>query len=430
MEKEYLINKYTLKDLNKSLYLSLDNPSDREISNIKFINPNTVVTITLDNYYKLNNILKEFKENKVILKVKDKKAFDEYTKINKIDYNNLYIKIEFYDEIPYKDYIKYEKLLNDMVMEARSLSPFEKYIYAYNVTKLFKQYKKDEFDTIASRDLYKVLENEYIVCSGFANLFSALLSKLNIDNTVIIKRIDTSYDNIKPGKANFKKQVPINYTLHALVYINLVDEKYNINGYYISSPTDDNVLDKDFYNFLILTDKEYSNLSEYIGLDYLEIFDVNNIEEYYKKTNYLIKKYGFTRYGNYILELLNLLKEIDPLFVTNILKKYEKNDNMEQSIINMIEEIGNYILKKTNKPVDGLTIMKAVKTIYKKFYGYNEETLNKELETTIKYNKKLHKIFFPTRYKLYKDGTKEIYSYYKNKFSFDENEMKLLKSLK
>ena len=43
-----------------------------------------------------------------------------------------------------------------------SHSPFEKYIYAYNITKRFKEYKENDEDRTKARNIYDILFNEVI----------------------------------------------------------------------------------------------------------------------------------------------------------------------------------------------------------------------------------------------------------------------------
>ena len=62
---------------------------------------------------------------------------------------------------------------------------------------MFKEYKECEKDKSEARNLYKILDNEYMVCVGYAKLLSDLLSKLNINNTTLGITIDVSYENEK-----------------------------------------------------------------------------------------------------------------------------------------------------------------------------------------------------------------------------------------
>ena len=62
-------------------------------------------------------------------------------------------------------------------------------------------------------------------------------------------------------------------------YVEVDDEKYNIDGYYISDPTWDNDLTHDYYNHLAMTDNEQANTRRYMYLNDMDIFNVNNRKE-------------------------------------------------------------------------------------------------------------------------------------------------------
>ena len=99
-----------------------------------------------------------------------------------------------------------------------NLSPYEKYIAVYNIVKSFKKYKEKDEGSEHSRNIYLILQNDYMVCFGFAKLLESLLKRVGISSF--------SYGWTK-GR-------------HQLNYINIVDEKYGINGIFKSDPTNDN----------------------------------------------------------------------------------------------------------------------------------------------------------------------------------------------
>ena len=113
------------------------------------------------------------------LKAYIEEKFD-YEKLTVFD-DNIYIKSKTdFISIPISDYADYENTLYLAVKGARELSPLEKYLYAYDVTKKFKEYRKNELENKnigdydyftqyeikeSSRNLYEVLDNNYIVFS-------------------------------------------------------------------------------------------------------------------------------------------------------------------------------------------------------------------------------------------------------------------------
>ena len=105
-----------------------------------------------------------------------------------------------------------------------NLSPFEKLICCYNITKSFKKYNdspKGTLDNLPPRSLYQVLVNEYMVCVGYSQMLRFLLNECGIDCVV--------YDD--------------NEHTHELVYATINDDKYGIHGYYKLDPTNDIRLD-------------------------------------------------------------------------------------------------------------------------------------------------------------------------------------------
>ena len=114
-----------------------------------------------------------------------------------------------------------EKFLNMIVddIKSRNLSPFEQYLLVFQLVRNFKDYKEEcAGESLSeSRGLYRILNNDYIVCAGYTELLVTLCERLGI-NAKLEKLIS--------------KSVP-----HARPYFHLIDEKYGIDGFYISEPT-------------------------------------------------------------------------------------------------------------------------------------------------------------------------------------------------
>lgn len=122
--------------------------------------------------------------------------------------------------------IKDDEFLDYCVQNIKNsdMSPFEKYLAIYDIVKNFKKYNKRPDDILLqeSRNLYMILNNNYIVCAGYARLLETLLKRIGIDATFLIS--PTYRDDIQ----------------HAIVALKIKDEKYNLDGVYLSDPTDDN----------------------------------------------------------------------------------------------------------------------------------------------------------------------------------------------
>lgn len=441
-----VIGAYSLKDLEKVFSIDInDNITIDEIDNLKYLKNFTVINMysnNVDKISKILNVLKDAGKTNLITIFIDRNNKKEITRffIDNISYNNIYIRSDdSIERIKLETFLKNENLLYDMIKPAINLSPFERFIYAYNIVKMFKKYKNSK-DFADSKILYNLLNSEYIVCKGFINLFSDLLSKLNIKNVDLNFGVDSSYIDEDLYGIDFKEVKPVNVDGHSRVYVHLIDKKYDINGFYVSDPTWDNNLEKDYYNHMIMTDDEATNNSDYLWLDlekrniftgesYFDIFNVNNIEEYIVKMKY-IKDKNYDVFLNVVKYILNVIKTLDENVYSIIINHYNVDVfNLESisNITSLVYDLGDYIISKVNKKVDGITIFKGVEEIYKSCYGYNEEDLYSVLEEVREYNKNRQYYSFPKRYKIAKNETKEVIMNEYNKFDFKLDEKSIHK---
>ena len=117
--------------------------------------------------------------------------FDENFNVIKQPTDNMYVS----NKLKLSTYLRCENILYMIANEAKLLSPAERYLYVYDISKHFKDYhkpgkdnanvetlSKEEYTNIKmrSRDLYQILDNDYIVCVGFTSILVSLLNKLDI----------------------------------------------------------------------------------------------------------------------------------------------------------------------------------------------------------------------------------------------------------
>ena len=249
----------------------------------------------IEKYMTANNILKDIGEDTDIVIECDKNTFVDYLKyISKLngnyylysrdislsDFYNIfkYIDIDKYGDvvIDYQDFtspVSIKELYNICYIASETielatlndLSPLEQIILVYDRIKR-REYKKDDNNSSECRDIDKILKGDSIVCIGYANLFSAVLSSLNIDNKVAI--------NIEGN--------------HARNIVHIIDDKYNIDAVYYFDVTgdskkkdDEKYIDK--YNCFAMTleeanyrmkEKLYDYFSESIdNIPYLDLED-------------------------------------------------------------------------------------------------------------------------------------------------------------
>ena len=138
-----LIESYTYKDLQDSDIIFLYEFDLRELDNLKYIKDATIML--QGDSYRYVNLIYEYldyynKKNVVVIDIDtEKEKFNSYLKKNEID-NRVKINISTstISTISLELYKKVERILYDIIKPALLFSPFEKYIYAYNTSKLFK----------------------------------------------------------------------------------------------------------------------------------------------------------------------------------------------------------------------------------------------------------------------------------------------------
>lgn len=175
---------------------------------------------------------------------------DEYTITDNIDFfrklSEQNININFqYDDGPNinPEVFKLDKVLEDekfmeMIatdISSKGLSPLEKFIAVHDIAKNLKPYQRElpDASTSESRSLYKYLNNSYMVCAGYSDFIA------NIGH-----RIGEPY-----------VYVHIDSETHARNYVNIVDEKYHIDGFYVTDATWDTE-SKNGYDYLLMTTDE------------------------------------------------------------------------------------------------------------------------------------------------------------------------------
>lgn len=441
-----LIEDYNLKDLQakKNIYISRI-LTKKEIENLNYLNDEAVIILNDNSFANVIEITKKLnklgRQNKIIINLFNKE------KINKnllygIRSNNVYINVSNEPLLTIKEYLRLEKKLSLMIEKAKNLSPFEKYIYAYNKTKKYKQYKDNTEDKNASRSLYRILENDFIVCTGFSKLFGDLLNKLDIRSVYISAEIDPLYQKIVSDKLIDKHNQENN---HSRRYVYIKDAKYKIDGFYIADPTWDNEiptnpawnkdLTEDYYNHLALTNREVAmsirrhkldntnNFTEYL-------FNVTSIEEFYNKIKWILnrKKQFNISNTNSLNDLISQLimyyiEPLDPVFVRRLQKKYyfENEYYLKENLQEVLYIIGTYIVERVNKEISGETIMEAIENVYKKAYGQTDADWADEYGIIIEENKIRQEELYPMKYQINKNGVEELVINMENKFDFNTN---------
>lgn len=391
---KWLIGFYKYHDLIKTEHIYIHDPlKQKKMKYLKFLKQDCKIEFTHDDYENIFECIKILLENNctnIIIIVKNKNKFNDY--INSHDISsclsyNVYIEM-FVDKIPINKYLNYESFLFNMVKSSQDLSPLEKYVYAYNIVKKFKEYKENNNDKSSSRDLYKILDNHYMVCVGFAKLLNDLLSKLNINSIIMHAKVE-----VVDGKND--KNIKTEKSGHQRIYVYLKDEKYNIDGYYLSDPTWDNDLEKDLYTHMLFNDKDKSVLRKYEWIDESLLFDVNYLYEFNRYFDFIKERFNKSTIDlmNYIIEIIY---ELEPDYI-NVLKKkydfidkdfnriytYSKKKKNPKEVLELKKELALHIINKVNNTIDEKRVWESIKVIYKKSYGFkNDIDMERELLKT------------------------------------------------
>lgn len=368
------ISIYSCKDLkSKKLIGIYDSIKEKHIKNLKYLPNDVEINFHHNDYENIIKCLLSLDKNykNINIDVYDKEKFNKIIKsvnTNKLDLKKIYICQGIF-KTTLEDYIYYENTLYSMIKPAINLSPLEKYVYVYNIVKQYKKYKESPSNRFNSRELYKILFNNYIVCAGFSALLHDLLNKLNINS----KCIHIMVDSEKIGK-----EYSVN---HQRVYVNLEDKKYKINGYYLSDPTWDNYLEYDLYTYMLFTNSKNEKSKKFQYDDKSIIFNVKDINEFYEKFEEL--KTRFNLNDKEIIEyILSVLKELDPTIYEEINKI-----NKKFSSIKIKEMLAGHIVKKVNNEINEKKIWKAIRAIYTKSYGFkNVCDMNNYLKEVKEYN--------------------------------------------
>ncbi len=421
-------NKYS--DLSKEQIYLNEKITKEEIENLKYLTNNKTKIIikeeNIEDAIVITTRLKELgKENHVVIDINNKELVTPKI-LSNTNYLNGYTDIRIgLDIIPIKEYLRLEKILYQMVEPACNLSPFERYIYAYNVVKQYKQYKENEKNKSASRELYAILENEYMVCVGYSHMLEDLLNKSGIKSIYRSMGVDDSYD-----KKDEKEVVKINWNGHARRFVYINDPKYGIDGFYVADPTWDNDLKNDLYNHLLLTNEEETETKRYnflptsVSSSSIELMNIQSIEEFYQKINFYLDRNPESNLKNLISNSIDDIRKLDNNFMKKLEEKYPEIQDFFNPWPNekeILYEIGEYLLTKVNKPVSGQTIMSAVSEVYQKAYHLEGEELQNKLKETIEINNQRQHVQFPKREKIDEYGNQVELPGISDKFNIDTN---------
>ena len=423
-------------------YMTLKEPlTSEEIESLPKLKNLTQVQINLKTFTDLSNLsdmLKKFNNNlEIIFNIDDnnQNIFNEYALANE-EFLKTFPNLKACKNIHNFDittYLENEKRLYDIVRPAQDFSPFEKYLYVYNIVKNYKVYAESPEDKSQSRSLYALLDSDYMVCFGYTNLLCDLLNKLNIPACQISATIFGGVQT-KEELQSFEVDNPIGKMgFHSRAMVNLVDSKYNINGLFFTDPTWDNRKENDTYNYALLTPDEYnkSHNYNYLETNSLELFFVHNEQEFDERFAFLSTQiinsdnfifHDVNPWQYLIHDLLNYIHKLDRDFYNHLKKRYVNLEATDkEKVIATYKEcyssLRKYIISKVNKPIDYQTLKEGITFIYKQTYVASDEEIEKMVEQTMQQNAERQELVFPNRKIIDQNDNITDLDYMPNKFT-------------
>lgn len=329
--------------------------------------PQEKIYINFKEKTQLEEIIDVTSSNKVIIRRFFSYTKEEYIHLNE-KYDNVYFSVANTYETSINNLIFREEIMENIINEVNNynLSPLEKYMYLYNIVKMYKEYKETKYNIHPELSRYSeyTLFNDYMVCVGYATLLEELVERLN-DKNVLCSTYGCRI--LDDGENNG----------HCRCLVRIKDEKYGIDGIYISDPTWDSVnyykkkirknakhkinykiptASKDLYNHFLLTKEEsmdelisYSakdvsdalfmfDDSSYQNNEYESIsWDIDRVNEKLG-TNILTNKINYNHKQNQV-NSSPIHRDILIQAITNLYKIiYKDSNNIDNLVHKTIEE--------------------------------------------------------------------------------------------
>lgn len=323
---------YNLIKRYRRLYSMLDAKDDINI----------FIEVSKDNFLSTLEFCKNLNK-RITIKSRDISLVDYYNilkNINIDNYKDLNIEIEYQDltsPVEIEELFELSKVANETIsaINNNNLSPLEMLIYAYDIVKK-REYKKSEDSLSHSRDIHKIIKYNDIVCIGYSNLLSAILSSLHIKNEVLINT---------EGK-------------HARNIVILDDDKYDIHIPLFLDATwdskkknDENYLNK--YNYFAMNLEEASiilheNMHDLFKMDFNKILLAFKVDEDNKKIKQIYSEYN-------IFNLLETLFEYIEDGSFDNFKEYTSYGKFEEA-----RKLYNSVKEKYEQILDPLVLAEAI----------------------------------------------------------------------
>lgn len=391
-----------------------------QIKNLKYVKDNTIIDYSSpfcnyksysDDYMKIFKIINTLellgKKCKFVFSV-DKKELFPYALFTGL--NLKFVEVIIYGDNSYytlEEFIYENNLTGIMTIDIKNsdLSPLEKFMAVYKIVTSLKEYNENDDDLEASRLLKYILNNEYMVCCGFQSLLTELLRQVGIESVSFDVTVKDFSDNSEED--------------HERAIVHIVDEKYDVNGYFVSDPTWDNNLERDSVIFSLNT---FEETNKEMMMTYLTLEDVffNNSDEleFDKK----LKKYLDVKiseinnssmvfndgldnvlevYNEVLIDIMSVLYKLDYNKFISVISRYNTDKCNNIILDNVFEyeelfkELNSYFMSKTKQKVTREMIINTILEYRKTLFNDSEEELFRLRESILNYNIKRKEFYFP-----------------------------------
>ena len=293
---------------------------------------------------------------------------------------------------------KIRSLLEPVMAIQDQLSPFELYTKLYEVAKDFKSYQKEDEKIMSpweSRSVSNILFNDYIVCAGYVNLLQTFCKRFGLDTSDMHLSV------------MHEEQENVAVSGHARLLVHMKDEKYGIDGVYVSDPTWDSMGDYK-YNHLLMTFEEVGRERDSEGIfdvtfhpyDFLKVKTKEELDEMLKNPTL----------REMFRKLPTSLRSIDKgAFLSSC--GYDYNLEKEETK----EKLKDYCVSFQQEPVGGDKILSSLVHIYQlEHKEATEEEMIAHFRPIRENLKKLEDIYYPTIETVSRRG--RAFDFVKNKY--------------
>ena len=256
------------------IYLNSQDIDKKLLNSLAKYNNQTIFTIrnnteSDDIYIKkicllIKTLKKKHKKIELFIKLNSLFSFKNSDLLNIID-KYPYVMLQFLGfTFTYAEFVKFyyniTKFLKqiEIVKDKYNLTPFEIFLLVYDKVCNFKEYNSypTNYPAYKHGNLKYLFNSKYTVCCDYSILLVAALSYFGIEAKEFLLYLDS-----------YKEEEMVS-EVHARVILKLKDDKYNINGIYVSDPTWDK---KSVFSHALMTNRK-TTLENDLGR--LNIYDI------------------------------------------------------------------------------------------------------------------------------------------------------------